>query len=382
MGKNKKKIGVLLAEKDLKRRYPDSGLASVICLPDDKSLRLPCRVVSINYHLGGGLPYGKVLENFGEESTGKSLLAMDFGVVAQSLGGVVLWIDSEAAFDPVWMVKHGLDISKIQLLPYENRIEIISDWIADYCIYWRSKLTNNQPILMVLDSIAVLEAMDVMETAQIDTKAEMGRRSFKMGEMLRKRTRIFAKYGICVYFINQLRKKIGASQFEDPDTTPMAQCMKYYASQRFGLYRGKRLKAGNSDKGKWVGNVVYVRTKKNKTSAPRDNVKAKVFFKKDGSNFGYSKYHGFGEILHERGILEMTNIKDPEKARFIYKGKVIARGEEAFIELLVNNDELRSKFIKRVGVNTASLTRKKLESLTTNLYPVKLKKSKDEEEEE
>jgi recombination protein RecA len=374
----KKKIGVLLAEKDLKRRYPDSGLASNICLPGDKSLRLPCEVVTINHHLGGGIPYGKIVENFGEESTGKTLLAKNFSKVAQAMGGIVLWIDSECTFDPDWAQAHGLDLSKIQLLPMENRMEIISDWIADYCIYWRSKLVNNEPILLVWDSIAVAEGKDVMEVAEVDTKAEMGRRSFLMGKLLRKRTRIFAKYGICVYFINQLRVKVGASQFEDPDTSPLSQCMKYYAAQRFGLYRGKRLKDTKKGK-KWVGNLVYVRTKKNKTSAPKDNVQAHVYFREDEGNFGYHKYHGLEELLVEAGIVKRAN------GKFSYKGEFIAKGEEAFLKAIANNQELRKKLLNKLGVNTPSKLRSRLEELReskTNLYPVKLKTQSESSDEE
>ena len=366
MGK-KQTIGYLLDDKTLRRRYPDSGLASDILLEDDRTLRLPSRVLSINHHLGGGIVYGTIIEIFGEESTGKSLLAMDFGVVAQSLGGVVLWDDAESTFQAKWAKAHGLDLKKVQLLPFENRIEIISDWIADYGIYWRSKLVNNEPILLVIDSIAILETLDAMETAQADTKAEMGRRSFKLGEMLRKRTKIFAKYGLCVLFINQLRKKIGASQFEDPDTTPMAQCMKYYASQRIGLYRGKRIKQGGKEKGPWVGNIVYLRTKKNKVSIPRDNVVAKVYFREDEGNFGYHKYFGFIDILVDKKIVKR------KMGRFYYKKKLLANGEDNFLQLLSKDQKLRAKFIKKLNINTPSLTRKKLEEIGKNLYPVKAK---------
>lgn len=373
MAVKKKKIGLLLSDSELKKRYPDSGLASTICLPGDKTLRLPCDVLSINYHTGGGIKYGTIVENFGEESTGKTLLAFNYGRVAQSLGGVMLFDDAECTFDSVWAEAHGLDLSRIQLLPMENRIEIVSDWIADMCIYWRSKLTNNEPIFLVVDSIAVLEGSDAMETAETDTKAEMGRRSFKMGQLLRKRMKIFAKYGICVYLINQLRKKVGASQFEDPDTTPLAQCMKYYASQRMGLYRGKRIKKGGKDKGPWVGNFVYVRTKKNKSSVPRDNVQARVYFRKDGGKFGYDKYFGFGELLVDKGIVKRNN------GKFSYKGNQIAKGEEAYYNYIESNQEFRSLMIKKLDLNTPSKTRKKLESIDNNLYPVSKKlKANDE----
>lgn len=371
----KKKAGFLLKENVLKRRYPDSGLASDIYLDEPESLRLPSTNLAINYHIGGGIPYGKIIEIIGEESGGKTLLAMDFAKVCQSLGGIVLWDDAEASFDPKWMKSHGVDLKKIQLLPYENVIEVISDWIADYCVYWRSKLIHNEPILLVLDSLAVLETNDAMEIAQVDAKAEMGRRSFKMGEMLRKRTKIFAKYGICCIFINQIRKKIGASQFEDPDTSPMAQCMKYYASQRIGLYRGKRLKKGGAAKGPWVGNLVYLRTKKNKTSIPRDNIQAEVYFRKDGDKFGYHKYFGFDTLLVDKKIVDRRR-----GGNYYYKGKLIAKSDDKFRELINTDKDMRSVFIKRLKINTPSKTREQLLKITKNKYPVKAKKVKDEEE--
>lgn len=381
---NKRKIGVLLSDKDMKKRYPDSGLASEIMVDgDDNELILPCRTLSINHHLGGGLRYGKVVESQGEESVGKTLLAMDFGVVAQSMGGVVLWDDAEATFDLKWAIAHGIDPKRLDILWFENRFQVISDWMADKIVYWRSKLINNEPILLVVDSIAVLEDSDSMENAQMDSKAEMGRRSFLMGQMLRKRTRFFAKYGVCVYFINQIRQKIGAGMYEDKDTTPLSQCMKYYAAQRFGLYRGKRLKKGGKEKGKWVGNMVYVRTKKSKVSVPRDNIRARVFFREDSGKFGYDKYYGFAELLDEKGIMEVKgNEKKPESLKYYYKGELLAKGEENWLSLLGNNSELRSKLIKKLRVNTPSKFREKLASIKKNLYPVKIKAQKDEKEEE
>lgn len=379
----KRKIGVLLREQDLRRRYPDSGLAHKIMLPAEQVLKLPCEVLSINDHLGGGISYGKVIENGGEESTGKTLLALNFAKVCISMGGVVLWDDAEATFDRAWAEAHGVDLSKVELLPYENEIEKVSDWLADMIIFWRSKLTNNEPILAVIDSIALLDGGEALETAEMDTKAEMGRRSMKMGSLLRKRTKIFAKYGVCVYLINQIRKKVGASKFEDPETSPLAQVMKYYAAQRVFLYRGKRLRQGGKDKGPWVGNIVYVRTKKSKTSAPRDNVQAKVYFREDQGKFGYDKYFGFTDVLLNKGVIYKRG------SRYYYKKKVkigkkktyreveIANGTAALEKRIATDAELRKLLVKKSGVNTPSVFREQLQAIKRNLYPVKLKISKE-----
>lgn len=372
----KRKVGVLLKESDLKRRYPDSGLASEIILTGDRVLRLPCEVLSINYHLGGGIRYGSILEVGGEESTGKTLLAHNFIKVAQSMGGIALFDDAEAVFDGEWAEKHGVDLSRLVLLPFENEIELVSDWMADMIIYWRNKLTKNEPIVLVVDSVALLDGGESLETAEQDTKAEMGRRSLKMGALLRKRMKLFAKYGVCVILINQLRKKVGASRFEDPNTSPMDQVMKFYSSQRIRLFRGARIKSAEGKKGRWVGNLVYVRTIKNKSAIPRDSVKAKVYFREHDGNFGYDKYFGFDEILVEKGVVKR------KLGRFTYKGNQIAKGESKFLEELKSNNELRGKLLKRLSINTPSKFRKKLENISKNLFPVKLKVKKDEKEED
>jgi recombination protein RecA len=368
----KKQAGLILSDAEMKRRYPDAGLAVDIAITPDNTLCLPSRILPINDHMNGGIFYGTVVELFGEESTGKTLLAMDFAAVAQSLGGLVIWADAEATFNMRWAIKNGLDPAKIYLLPNENVIEIISDWQADMIVTLRSRLTNNEPILLVVDSTAALETGDNMDAADTDSGEDMGRRSKKIYQMLRKRNKLYAKYGICVIYINQIRKKPVRTKYEDPDTTPGGMAMRFYASQRIGLYRGKKIMDSNEKK---IGNKVYVRTKKSKVGIPRDSVQVDVYFKEspDLNAVGYDKYSGLPELLQELGV-----IKRKRGGLFYYKGKMIARGDAAFRKLLIENVELRKKLIKRSGINTVSITREKINSIDKNLYKVNAKKAKKE----
>lgn len=371
MAKEKKKVGLLLEKGNLKKRYPTSGTASSICLPEEKTLGLPSRVLGINDQIGGSITYGHILELFGEENVGKTLLAMDFGYCAQAMGGIVLWADGESTFNGPWAEKNGLDLDKVILLPMENRIEVISDWIADTLVFYRAMLTHNEPILLVVDSIASLETQLNLETSQVDRKAEMGNRAKAMDTMLRSRNSLFHKYGIAVICINQLRKKIGATQFEDPDTTPGGQAMRFYASLRMGLYNGKLMKGDDKIR---YGKLVYCRLKKTKLSIPKEPIKCNVYFKKTKGRLGYSKYFGFDEVLLAKGIVKR------KKGRYYYKEKMIANGDEAFLVALEENDELRRKLIKKSGVMTISKMQERLDAQTKNLFPVKLKKSKTDEE--
>ena len=137
------------SESALRKKYAGSGRATDIVVSADEMLWLPSRFLALNNQFGGGIPYGKILELFGEESSGKSLLAFDFAYCAQQLGGVVLWADAEYAFTRDWALQNGLDLDRVELFK-EKAIEVISDWSVDMAIYYRSKLVNNEPILFSL----------------------------------------------------------------------------------------------------------------------------------------------------------------------------------------------------------------------------------------
>lgn len=371
--KKKDKSMKLLSEKKLRLKYPASGLASTICLDEQDVLWLPSRILPFNKQLGGGIPYGHILELYGEENVGKTLMAMDFAYVCQALGGMVLWADAESTFNGPWAMKNGLDLSRIELLPIENATEVISDWIFDMVKFHRSKLTHNEPILLVIDSLAAMECLANINASQVDSKAEMGNRAKALDTMLRRRNHLFHTYGICCIFINQLRSKIGASQFEDPDTTPGGKAMRFYASLRVGLYRGALIKDKKS--GKKVGRVVYCRLHKTKVAMPNENIKCEVYFQEYKGRLGYSKYFGFSEVLVEAGVL-----KDKKK-RFYFEDKLVAHGEEAMDKAIAEDAELRKALIKKSRVMTVSAAEKRIKKATNNLYAVTTKKSDEEEEE-
>lgn len=365
----KRKAGQVLSMNAMFKRY-GAGLASDICLPEEKLLWLPSRIPALNDHLGGGIQYGNILELFGEESTGKTLLAIDFGTVCQSLGGIVCWADAEGTFGGPWAKSNGLDLNRMFLLPEENSVEVISDWLADAVVTARNQLVNNEPILLIIDSIASLDTKDNIENSQEDSKAEMGKRASEIDKLLRRRNKLLRKYGVCTICINQLRQKVGASKFEDPDVTPGGKAMKFYASQRIGLYKGKTIKDSSNKK---IGHFLYIRTKKNKLAAPKESVKLQVYFKEqDDGSMGYHKYAGLPEVLLNSGVVKR------KRGIWYFKGNIIAKSDDKMVKVLVEDEDLRRRLIKKSGINTVSKTRQRIESIEENRYPVKIKKSKQE----
>jgi len=358
----------------LDKKYKGSGIASKVL--NRGGLRLPCKFLYLNYVLSGGLPFGKIMEIFGEESSGKSLLAFDFAYCCQQLGGIVIWIDAEQAFEIEWAEANGIDLDRVDLYS-ETAIESISDFIRDKALYWRSKLVNNEPILIVTDSIASLNCLVNINSSQLDAKAEMGNRAKAIDGMLRTRNEFLSDLGVASIWINQVRSKIGASKYEDPFTTPGGKAVAFYASIRLGIFGGKQIKGkidGYEDR---VGRHSTIRTIKNKVGPPRPTIKgAEVYFNAEYSeSIGYKKYFGLPELLVRLGVVE----RKKGSSRFYFKDKMLANGEDAFMKLLLKDDQLRSKLIRKSGINTISKTQKEIDKLTTNLYPVVAGKEQDEE---
>lgn len=343
---------------------------------DEVRFWIPSKQLAINHQFGGGIPYGKIVELFGTESGGKSLLALDFADGTIECGGMVIWADAEKSFTKKWTGQLDLDMEKIWLLS-ENTIETLSDWIKDSCVLFRSQLTHNEPILLVLDSLAVLECIEAQNASQTDSKADFGNRAKAISKFLRLRQPLFDALGIGVILINQLREKQGASKFEDPDTTPGGQATKFYASIRAGLYGGKQILKKIKGKEARVGRHTSIRIKKNKVAPPRRTIKGiEVYTDPDYTKMplGFSKYFGLDEII------EYFEVFKKKGSRYYYKDKMIANGKEALLEVLKKDDALRRKAIRKCGINTIGGLKSQLEKETKNHYPVKAAKSKEKEE--
>ena len=241
----KAKVGMKIPTKnELLKRYPSMVIASE---NDDSGLPvLPSRSLAFNYQIGGGIPYGKILELFGEESSGKSAMALSFASVTTDLGGVVLWADAEQSFTNAWATQNHIDLSKVMIFR-DTGVEAISDWVADMAIYWRSILTNNEPILFVTDSMAALDCAENINSKMVDAKADMGNRAKAIYKMFRIRSELLFKLGICQIYINQLRKNLSAGPFGDPD------CLHYNTMIPFT--NGTSMCIGDIVKNKVNGNV-------------------------------------------------------------------------------------------------------------------------------
>lgn len=61
----------------------------------------------------GGLPYGRICEIYGPESSGKTTLTLSVIAQAQKQGKTCAFVDAEHALDPSYAEKLGVDIGEL-----------------------------------------------------------------------------------------------------------------------------------------------------------------------------------------------------------------------------------------------------------------------------
>ena len=93
------------------------GEMAIMRLGDQEVKEIPVistGAVSLDMALGvGGLPRGRIVECYGQESSGKTTLALHVVANAQKAGGVAAFIDAEHALDPTYAKKIGVNLDDL-----------------------------------------------------------------------------------------------------------------------------------------------------------------------------------------------------------------------------------------------------------------------------
>ena len=360
----KSKVGIKVPTKnEILKKYGE--IVKLASETKESGLWLPSTFFALNYTFGGGIPFGKILEVAGEESSGKSLIAYNFAYTTQQLGGHVIWVDAESSWMNSWAIENGVDPEKVTVVN-DTRIEYVSDVVADLAIYTRSQLTHNEPILLVIDSVAAMDCADNIDSKMVEGKAEMGGRAKALYKYFRIRSELFYRLGVTQIYINQLRTALNVGFGKDNTTTTGGVALKFYASIRAAFYSGRSITVKQKGKERKAGKLVTIRLIKNKVAPPRPTIsKCPVYFNPKFHEVGFDRCFGLEDVLVENDIIEKSS-----GGIYKYKGKTLARGEEKFQKLLEEDDELRRKLLRRANINTIGTIKKRLGEIDFNYFPV------------
>ncbi|MFA5644817.1 MAG: recombinase RecA [Candidatus Ratteibacteria bacterium] len=329
-----KEKALLIAIEQIEKEF---GKGSIMKLGEKSHLSIDCiptGAISLDIALGGGIPRGRVTEIFGQESSGKTTIALHIIAEAQKLGGQAAFIDAEHALDPSYAKKLGVNLEDLLISQPDTGEQALE--IAE------SLIRSNAVDVVVIDSVAALVPRAELEGEMGDSV--MGLQARLMSQALRKLTGYISKSRTSAIFINQVREKIGIF-FGNPETTPGGRALKFYASVRMDVRRIESLKG---EKNAIIGNRLRVKIVKNKIAPPFKDAEIEILY-------------GFG-ISKEASILEAGVAYDifQKKGNHIYfEEKSLGNGKENSIRTLKEQPDIAERAM--------DLIRKKVFPETENL---------------
>jgi len=285
--------------------------------------RIPTGSFMADWVLCGGIPTKRIVELFGNESSGKTTLALSTIAQAQAKGKRCAFVDVEHGFDPDWAVKFGINLDELLFVTPdhgEGAIEATRIMAASGLVQ-----------LIVVDSVAAL--VPKSELAGDVGEAHMGKQARLMSQGMRLLAGEASKNECGVIFINQLREKIGVL-FGNPETTTGGRALRFYSSIRLETRVIGPVKEGEE----LVGVKIRLRAVKNKLGPPYRSAEAVLLYE--------GRFDSDGELLElaiDRKIVEQNH------SHFYYKDEHIGQGRAAAIEWLSQAENL-AEIKKQLGV--------------------------------
>ena len=338
--KVEKKTGNTALDAVMSQIRKEFGEMAIMRLGDQEVKEIPVistGAVSLDLALGvGGLPRGRIVECYGQESSGKTTLALHVVANAQKAGGVAAFIDAEHALDPQYAKKIGVNLDDLIVAQPNSGEEALT--ICEQLV------KSGALDVVVVDSVAALTPQAEIDGNMGDS--HMGLQARLMSQAMRKLTSTIAATKTLLIFTNQVREKIGV-MFGNPETTPGGKALKFYASCRLQV---QRIGAIKNAAGQVVGNRTRVKVVKNKVAPPFTEAEFDILY-----TCGISYEGSVLDAALARGIVEKRG------SWLSFGDEQLAQGSLATIDYLREHADVTKKIVdlvKTTPVNPA-LAKKK-----------------------
>ena len=302
----------------------------VFSLADEEGLeieRFDTGSYKTNQILGGGLPVWKIIELYWDPSSWKTTISLSWAASYTRQKKFVFFVDAEHAFDPTYAQKLGVNINYMFIIQpdyWEQAFEAVKAAI-------QSKTFD----YVVVDSVSALTPKSEFEkTAEEDSKI------WALARMMSRWLAIVSKQAsssnTTVTFINQTRVKIGGfSSFWTPKDTTWGTALKFYTSVRMDVRKAEDIK---DKKGEKIGQVVKLRTIKNKTYVPFKEKTVTLMMDEENNRWWIDSWEEFFDAIIEKKILWDRGIYLTLTWEKI-KGENWVPGKERLREYLKENDD-------------------------------------------
>ena len=314
----------------IRKEFGDSAIMRMGDAEASKNIAvIPTGALSLDLALGvGGLPRGRVVEIYGQESSGKTTLALHIIANAQKTGGLAAFVDAEHAMDPNYARRVGVNLDDLLVSQPNSGEEALT--ITEQLV------KSGALDVVVVDSVAALAPQAELDGSMGDS--HMGLQARLMSQAMRKLTSAISQTKTLCLFTNQIRDKIGV-MFGNPETTPGGKALKFYASVRLNV---QRIGAIKDPTGAVIGNRTRVKVVKNKVAPP----------------FTEAEF----DILYARGISWEGSVLDAALARNVvtkrgswlsFGTEQIGQGQIASTEFLRSHPEIVAQMIEKIKAEPA-----------------------------
>lgn len=238
--------------------------------------------------LGKGTPKGRIIEIFGDESSGKTCLCNYITGQIQKQGGKAVYIDTENAIDPSYAKQMGLDL--------DNCIIVNPDFGEQALDIIEKMAQSNLISVIVLDSLAALSPKAEIEGEMTDQT--MGLMARNNSKFFRKVVGLLNKTKTTLLITNQQREKIGVV-YGSPLTTTGGKALKFYASIRLKVSKIEELTDTKLKIPKGI--KCKIKAVKNKIAIPFREIEIDLLFGK-----GYDTFSECIDYAIEYDIIKKT----------------------------------------------------------------------------
>ena len=278
-------------------------------LASDISGHIPTGWTLLDANLGGGIPLGRTIEIFGEESVGKSSLVWQAISNCQRMGGTAVLFEPEVSFPKDLAGKMGVNVDKLLILnPGTFMEEVFSLFLnLSELIRENVKLVDS-PILLVWDTLASTPSRaehEAFRAGEDMSRTANPYRAQVIKSGLRALSVTLAKTKTSLVIVNHVFADIQQRGGQrGPNTaTPGGRGVKYQASARINLWAGAYIRPkGAPDGAEPEGVMVTAKVEKNKLGVPKRKVKSPFYYGR-----GYDDEMAVFNYLSEVGIIRQAS---------------------------------------------------------------------------
>jgi recombination protein RecA len=229
--------------------------------------------------IGGGWPLGRIANIVGDESTGKTLLAIEAfaNFIKQYPNGKAYYLESEAAFDVDYAEALGMPVDKVEFIEDARTVE---DMYKSITAAMQVAQEEDVPIIFCVDSLDALSDKAEMERAFDEASTFGTGKAKKMSELFRRLSSEIRDAQCSLLIISQLRENIGV-MFGAKKKRSGGHALDFYASQVVWLSQTEDIKRASKGITRQIGIWVKAKCKKNKISLPYRDCTFPIIF-----NFG------------------------------------------------------------------------------------------------